>query len=70
MKTLCIICGKAKELRMGFCFSCADAQSIIADGVDMYDDEDHIGTQIPASEANARLKKLIENGWSYKSNED
>lgn len=59
----CVICGKKRELRMGFCFACAEAQSIIADGVNMYDKEDHIGTQIPASEANARIKKLIECGW-------
>jgi hypothetical protein len=35
----CKCCEREKELRFGFCFDCADAESVIAEGVDMYDNE-------------------------------
>jgi hypothetical protein len=35
----CKCCEREKELRFGFCFDCADAESVVADGVDMYDNE-------------------------------
>jgi hypothetical protein len=35
----CKCCEREKELRFGFCFDCANAESVIAEGVDMYDNE-------------------------------
>lgn len=33
----CKCCGRKEELRLGFCFDCAECESVIADGTDMYD---------------------------------
>jgi len=33
----CKCCNRDLDLRFGFCFDCADAESIIEEGVDMYD---------------------------------
>lgn len=35
----CKCCNREKDLRFGICFDCADAESIIVEGVDMYDKE-------------------------------
>ncbi len=35
----CKCCKRDKELRLGFCFDCANGESIITEGVDMYDNE-------------------------------
>ena len=35
----CKCCKREENLRFGFCFDCAEAESIMADGVDMYDNE-------------------------------
>jgi hypothetical protein len=35
----CKCCKRDKELRMGYCFDCVEAESIIETGLDMYDDE-------------------------------
>ena len=35
----CQCCKREKDLRFGFCFDCAEAESIIEEGVDMYDKE-------------------------------
>ena len=35
----CKCCNREKELRMGFCWDCAEAESVIVEGVDMYDEE-------------------------------
>lgn len=35
----CASCGRIRDLRMGHCFDCAVAESIIADGTDMYDNK-------------------------------
>ena len=35
----CKCCEREKELRMGYCFDCVEAESIIVHGVDMYDKE-------------------------------
>jgi len=35
----CKCCERELELRFGFCFDCSDAESVIVDGVDMYDNE-------------------------------
>lgn len=35
----CKCCRREKELRMGYCFDCVEAESIIVEGLDMYDKE-------------------------------
>lgn len=35
----CICCNREKDLRFGVCFDCADVESIIEEGVDVYDKE-------------------------------
>lgn len=35
----CKCCNQEKDLRIGVCFDCATAESIIEEGVDMYDEE-------------------------------
>ena len=37
MKQECQCCGKIAELRMGFCWDCVESESVILEGVDMYD---------------------------------
>ena len=33
----CKCCENIRDLRMGFCFDCVDCESIIEEGVDMWD---------------------------------
>ena len=33
----CKCCNREKELRFGFCFDCANVESIIEEGTDMWD---------------------------------
>lgn len=35
----CKCCGKIEDLRMGACWDCAESESVIAEGLDMYDQE-------------------------------
>jgi hypothetical protein len=35
----CKCCNREKELRMGFCFNCVESESVIVEGVNMYDEE-------------------------------
>jgi len=35
----CKCCNRDLDLRFGFCFDCATAESIIQEGLDMYDKE-------------------------------
>ena len=35
----CKCCEREKELRLGYCFDCANAESVIVEGMDMYDNE-------------------------------
>ena len=35
----CKCCKREKELRVGVCFDCADAESVIVEGVNMWDKE-------------------------------
>ena len=44
MRSNCKCCGRNLDSRLGICFDCANAESIIIDGVDMYD------TEIPKQE--------------------
>jgi hypothetical protein len=35
----CKCCGRKLDTRMGFCFDCVEAESIMVEGIDMYDKE-------------------------------
>lgn len=37
MNGKCKCCQQEKDLRMGFCFECVESESILVEGVDMYD---------------------------------
>ena len=54
----CKVCGRNVETRLGTCWACAEAESIINEGKDMYD-------KGSAKTAMEKLKMLIEKGWHY-----
>lgn len=58
----CKMCNKEEDLRFGWCFDCAEAQTILGTGKDMYEKGDG-GTELPTKEVNARLKMLVDKGW-------
>jgi hypothetical protein len=60
----CKVCKKNKELRMEVCFDCADAESIIAEGLDMWDKGKN-GKEEPAKTAMDKLQLLIQKGWVH-----
>ena len=60
----CKTCNLEKELRMEICFNCAEAESIIATGLDMYD-RGLNRSNIPAFAAIDKVKLLVQSGWSY-----
>ncbi len=39
MANKCKCCERELDLRFGFCFDCVDAESVMVDGVDMWDKE-------------------------------
>ena len=59
---ICKFCGKDKALRLGGCFDCADAESIIEEGTDMWGQGMENGE--PATSAGQKLKLLINRGWT------
>lgn len=69
----CKACGRKQELRYGYCFDCAEAESIIRDGVDMYDrgrgGDENIkfvkGNGNVASTALEKVAFLVEKGWRF-----
>lgn len=58
----CECCGQEDDLRMGYCFDCAEAESIIVNGSDMYDKGN-------AKTTFEKIKMLIEKGWKPPSKE-
>jgi len=36
---MCRICNEGGDTRLGVCWNCAEAESVIKDGLDMYDKE-------------------------------
>jgi hypothetical protein len=56
----CKCCEREKELRFGYCFDCAESESVIVDGVDMYDNEIVKEESIPMSMSKVKwiLKKF------------
>lgn len=53
----CKICNREEELRLGTCFDCAEAESILAEGRDMYDEGN-------AKTTFEKLAMLIAKGWT------
>lgn len=35
----CSCCGRKEDLRLGWCFECANSQAMLIDGKDMYDND-------------------------------
>ena len=60
----CNVCGKDRETRLGACWHCAEAESILSEGLDMYDKGPN-GDDSPASSPMEKLKYLISKGWCY-----
>jgi hypothetical protein len=58
----CKCCKREQDLRMGYCFDCAEAQSILIEGKDMYDKGN-------AKTSFEKLEMLIEKGWTPPSDE-
>ena len=58
---ICKSCGREDDVRMGYCFDCVEAESIIVDGKDMYEKGN-------AKFAMEKLKMLIEKGWKPPDN--
>jgi hypothetical protein len=56
----CKCCGRTQDTRMGFCFDCAEAESVIVDGTDMYDKpiEKQEGLSTALSKVQYILKKF------------
>lgn len=60
----CPCCGRMKDTREGFCWDCADAESIIGDGIDMYENEMPDKDRLPGNSLWLnRVKFLIVKGW-------
>ena len=60
----CRICKQNRDLRMGACFDCAEAETIIAEGLDMYD-KGIDGKEEPAKSAMQKVQLLIQKGWQF-----
>lgn len=72
MTGICKFCGESKDLRIGGRWNCAEAETIIDEGLDMRDKG--IGeSDEPAKYAGDKLRLLIEKGWrrttSYQRNQ-
>jgi len=53
----CKCCKRNQDLRMGYCFDCVEAESIIVEGVDMYDKP--IAKQEDMSTAMSKLQYIL-----------
>ena len=62
---ICEICKRdGKDLRLGTCWDCATAESIIADGTDMYE-KGLNGSDTPAKTAMEKVRLLIQKKAIY-----
>jgi len=55
----CKCCQREKDLRMGFCFDCVEAESIIVEGVDMYDEKIPIVEGL--TKGMSKLQRILKN---------
>lgn len=58
----CRICKQNRDLRLEVCYACAEAESIITEGLDMYDKGIN-GSNVPAQTSLEKLQLLIQKGW-------
>ena len=65
----CVMCGSLEDLRFGWCWDCAEAQSILVSGRTMMEAETGTEDELSVKLINERLKMLIEKGWK-KTNHD
>lgn len=62
----CEICKKdvpSNSIRIGVCWDCMEADSIISEGLDMYD-KGPKNNNIPAKTAREKLSFLVSRGWT------
>lgn len=57
MRTTCKCCERDLDTRFGVCFDCADAESVIVEGKDMWDKE--IRKEENLSTALSKLKHIL-----------
>lgn len=62
----CKCCGREKELRLGYCFDCVESESIIKEGVDMYDNK--IPIKEGLTEGMSRLQYILKKYKHDKAN--
>lgn len=53
---MCSVCKNLRECRLGVCFDCAESESIIYDGTDMYD---NIVAKTPMEKLKQVVKRCI-----------
>lgn len=64
----CKCCDREKELRFGYCFDCAECESVIKDGLDMWGEP--INNNIEgASKYMSRLQYILEKYKKKKTND-
>jgi hypothetical protein len=67
----CAVCGSDLcELREGTCFHCVEGESIIDEGLDMYDNGPSNEFNIPAQTPMEKLKFLVKKGFQYRNVEN
>jgi len=57
MTQVCECCGRTKDCRLGFCWDCAESESVIEDGTDMRDKEPPL--QEGMSKSMSKLKYIL-----------
>jgi hypothetical protein len=62
----CKCCGRYLDLRMGYCFDCVESESIIVEGLDMYDNE--IKKEEGMSTAMSKLRYILSRYINIKQN--
>jgi len=58
----CLCCDRKEDTRFGVCFECAEIQTIIVDGTDMYDKGLDDGDE-PALKSLQKVKLLRQKGF-------
>lgn len=67
----CASCGKQGELKLGYCHNCAEAESIIREGLDLSGkDINGVKGGHDSKSATRKLKFLIKKGWGNSGNND
>ena len=60
MQMKCKVCGEERDCRIGVCWYCAEAESVINNGTDMYDKK-------VATTPMEKLKWLIAHSWNTRN---